>query len=153
MKIFSFKKAVSFKDENIVINDLAYNHKYQRENQYLVVEGRDSNYKNSYKAFYDHDGYFWFVRLFKHQHSVVTVSWKEEYDVDTIERIDKWGNRLIVTSTYLSTDSFNHKLVEKSFYSSINNEICRRVFKLNGNKWETEGNFSKIHFRYWLASK
>ena len=80
MKLFSFKKPVEFKGENIVINDLARNHSYKVENQYLVVEGKSEACKNTYKAFYDLKGNFLFVKLYKHQHSIVLVCWKQEYD-------------------------------------------------------------------------
>lgn len=153
MKLFSFKKPVEFKGENIVINDLARNHSYKVENQYLVVEGKSEACKNTYKAFYDLKGNFLFVKLYKHQHSIVLVCWKQEYDTDTVETINKDGNRIIVTSKYLSTATIEHKLVEKSFYTCVNDEAHQKVFKLSNNKWSADGEFPKEHFLYWIRNK
>ena len=151
MKIFSFKKPIDFKGENIVINDLARNHKYRKENQYFVVEGKSEDCKIEYTAFYNLEGEFQFVKLHKHQHLSALVCWKQEYDIQTIEKINKDGNSIIVTSKYLSTSMFEHKLVEKSFYTCVENEIHQKVFRLTNEKWTSEGKFPQKYFLYWIS--
>lgn len=153
MKVFSFRKPVSFKDERLVVANLAYNHKYKEENQYLVIEGKEKTSLWTHKAFYDKKGKFLFVKLFRHNHRNLLVCRKQEYDTNTVQKVDNLNNRLIVTRTYLTTCRTNHKLVEVVFYSSISDESYQKVFKLDGNKWCYEGEFPKEHFMYWLESK
>ena len=52
MKIFSFKKPVHFRDGQIVVEDLAYNHPYKRINDQLVIEGYDKETHWAYKVFF-----------------------------------------------------------------------------------------------------
>ena len=95
-----------------------------------------------------------FVKLYKHQHSIVLVCWKQEYDTDTVETINKDGNRIIVTSKYLSTATVEHKLVEKTFYTCVNGDAYQKVFRLTAKeKWTSEGEFPKKHFHYWIRNK
>ena len=150
MKLLSFKKPIKFEGQNIVINDLARNHKYKKENQHLIVEGESDNRKIYYKAFYNQKGEFEFVKMYKHQHLWVMVSWKQEYDIHTVEKMDKEGNSILIRSKYLSTSTDEQKLIEKSFHSRIGNENHQKVFKLVNNQWTSEGDFPKKHFQHWL---
>ena len=149
MKLYSFKKPISFKNGCVVVNALAYNHKYKKQDQFLVVEGKDELLDKTYKAFYSHKGDFLFIKLYQSQYRKMLVCWKEIYNEDTVEILDKEGNSLVVFSSYLSTNTVSNKLVKKSFSSLINNEKCEKTFMLEKNKWHSVGCFDKLHFAHW----
>ena len=151
MKTFSFKSPIIINGDEIKINDLARNHNYKKENQNLVVEGKSEDGKIGYRAFYNLEGDFLFVKLYKHNRQRALLPWKVEYDIETVEKIDKYDNRIIVTSKYLSTSMFEHKLVEKTFYTDVNSETYKKVFRFIDGKWTSEGMFPKDHFRYWIS--
>ncbi len=151
MRIFSFRKPIVINGENIVINDLAFNHKYKKEKNCLIVVGKIKDCTISYRAVYDLNGKFMFLKLYKHKRLCALVSWKQEYDIEDVETINKDGNRNIVTSKYLSTAKIQHKLVEKSFYTCVNNEVHNKVFRLTDGKWTSEGDFPKSHLAYWIS--
>ena len=148
MKIFSLFKPVSFKGDDVKINNLALNHKYCKEGQYLIVEG--SNGLTTYKAFYNQEGKFLFIKLCKHERRKALLTWKLEYDIEKVEKIDHSGNRLLVIRKYVSTSMVTHQLREISFNSVIGNESYRRKFVLEKDKWVSSGQFPKEHFGYWL---
>jgi hypothetical protein len=117
----------------------------------LVVEGKSADGEIGYRAFYNLEGDFLFVKLYKHNRQHALLPGKVEYDIETVEKVDKYDNRIIVTSRYLSTSMFEHKLVEKTFYTNVNSETYRKVFRFIDGKWTSEGMFPKDHFRYWIS--
>lgn len=149
MKIISFKKPITFQDGSVVVNDLAYNHSYKKENQFLVVEGKDKVSGKTYKAFYSLKGEFLFIKLREISRRKMLVCWREEHEDNVVEILDKDGNSLVVSSLYITTNTISNKLVKKSFCSHINGEKSEKTFTLNGKKWTVAGDFSRKHFIYW----
>ena len=156
MKLFTFKKPVSFGANNIEINDLSYNHKYKPEGKYLVVEGEESScLKRSYKAYYDKRGKFSYVVVRRQEKSKAMLCWKQEYRTEYVERINRQGNRILTISVYMTTDTVEDKLIRKSFVSEVNGQgLCEIMFELNSEgKWCSKGHILPEHRKYWLTKK
>ena len=71
MKLFSFKKPVTVKNGNFIVEDLAYNHKYvpafKYGKNYLMVSGEN------YQCFYDSKGNFMFIEYTLNQKSRIML--------------------------------------------------------------------------------
>lgn len=151
MKLFSLKSPVSVKKGGqLSIRNLAYNHKYRKENGKLVVEGFLNEKKVIFKAFYTLKGKFEKIDLRLHYHEVALLPIKLEHDVEKLERFLSDSSRLMVVKKYQTTATESHKLVLVSFISSIKEEHQKKTFRLTPEGWVSEGEFSKHHFKYWL---
>ncbi len=150
MKIFSLKKAVSFTDGRIVLEDLAYNHPYKKNGNQLIIEGKDEESKWSYTVYYDLKGNLQLVILKRHNHSVFLVSWKDERDCYEVQKIKPNGDIFCETSVYQTTSKITNKLVSKAFTIVIAGKEEEKIFTLQNNKWISEGNISQEHRTEWL---
>jgi len=150
MKILSFKKPVSFTNGQVVVEDLALNHHYKKEKDLLTVEGKDEKNNITYKAVYNSRGKFLFIKLKTSSHSVALLSWRQEYDTETVEKIDKEGNSFCEVSVYSTTDTWKHKLVKRSFTSKLRGEEVTKTFFIKKGEIRTEGDFPRMHFSYWI---
>ena len=151
MKIFSFRKPVLFKGDEIKINDLSRNHNYRKEGERLVVEGVEG--LRTYKAFYNLNGKFLFIKIYSHEKLKALLPWKLEYDIEKVEKIDSFGNRVLVVRKYVSTSSITHKLCEISFSSDLYADSFNRKFVLENGKWSSKGEFPKSHLYYWMTRR
>lgn len=152
MKLFSFKKAVSFRDEHIVLEDLAYNHPYKKVDNLLIVEGKDKETNFEYTVYYTPKGQLKLVILKKKSHSVMMVSWKEEFDTYEIQKIKPNGDTFIVNKCYRTTHKEKHKLVSKTFRFFSPEKKESKKFTLRENKWTSEGNISPESRSLWLRT-
>lgn len=150
MKLFSFKPAVSFENGNIVLNDLAKNHPYQKKGCWLIVEGFDESSQVHYEAFYSLKGEFRFIHLRKSKHTFALVPWKQQYDVYMFQKIDWLGNSYTRTDKYSTTNEHSSRMVERTFTSTVNNQKVEKKFTFTNGKISSEGNFPKAHFHYWI---
>ena len=143
MKIFSFKKLVSFQDGKIVVEDLAYNHPYRKENDQLVSEGYDKETRWNYKVLFSLEGELKLVILDKHNFSKALLPIKKEYDIYETQKIKPNGDVFSVVSKYLTTSKIEKKLVAKSFLLQIGDKEQTKNFVLEDKGWRSEGNIAQ----------
>ena len=65
------------------LNSLAYHGR-------RIIIGKSADGKIGYRAFYNLEGDFLFVKLYKHNRQRALLPWKVEYDIETVEKIDKY---------------------------------------------------------------
>lgn len=151
MKLFSFKSPVSVKKGGqLSIRHLAYNHKYRKENDRLIVEGFLNGKKVTFKAFYTLKGKFEKIDLHLHYRNIVLLPLGLKQDVEKLERLLPDSSKLMVVKNYQTTATESRKPVLVSFISSIKEEHQKKTFRLTPKGWVSEGQFSKHHFKYWL---
>lgn len=151
MKIFSFKKPVHFRDGQIVVEDLAYNHPYKRINDQLVIEGYDKETHWAYKVFFSLKGKLKLVVLNKVQHSIALVSWKQKYELREIQKIKPNGDVLSVVRKYITTSAVKNKLIYQSFLIKIGNMQQSKDFTLDNEKWVSNGNIPQEQRLLWIG--
>ena len=134
MKLFSTKKAVSIQDGNVIIEDLAYNHPYKKENNMLVVKGKDGDY--SYKSFYSLKGDFLYIRLEKESHSHVLACFRKDVDLFEVIKIKNNGDTFSVLKKYETTQLYEKKLVETSFSLTVDGREECQTFGLSKQGFE-----------------
>lgn len=150
MKQFSTKKPVSFRDGQIIVEDLAYNHPYKKINNQLVIEGYDKETQWTYKVFYSLEGELKLVVLNKVQHSYILEFFKKEYELREIQKIKPNGDVLSVVRKYVTTSAHKNKLIYQSFLLQIGNKQQNKDFILDGEKWETKGHISQQQRLAWV---
>lgn len=150
MKIFSFKKPVTFCDGQIVVEDLAYNHPYKKINNQLVIEGYDKETQWFYKVLFSLKGELNLVILKKVQHSRALVSWKQKYEINEIQKIKPNGDVLSVVRKYITTSVIENKLIYQSFFLQIGDKKQSKNFTLDEGKWGSEGRISAEQRLAWL---
>lgn len=150
MQLLSFKKPFSVGSDGVVINNLAYNHKYKRKGNHLVVEVFDPITNKNYQIFYSLNGIFEFVRVsFNHYYFASDDDLATHYVFET-KILKSSGDYLLEKSDYVVSDSQNKlQLKSRFFESAVDNETSQKEFLLDNGCWKAKGNIPKKHFAFW----
>ena len=156
MKLFSFKKLITFKESgHVVCEDLAKNQVKlcQKTEKNYVLEGFDKQTRWYYRVYWRLDGKFKYVKLQKTEKAKVLLP-ADIKDVHTFEEIITRDGKSLVIETRqreISTDGKTRIMpISKWFTSYIGEEECYRTFKYTNKGIRSEGKFLQTHFRYWL---
>lgn len=156
MKIFSFKKLITFKEGGrVVCEDLAKNQTKlcQKTKKHYVLEGFDKQTNWYYRVYWSLDGTFKYVKLQKIQKAKLLLP-ADIKNICTFEEIITRDGKSLVIETRQREISTERKTkimpISKCFTSYIGEEECYRAFKYTNAGIRSEGKFLKTHFRYWL---
>ena len=155
MRLFSFKKLITFKEGGRVIcKDLAKNQTKlcQKTEKHYVLEGFDQKTKWYYRVYWSLDGKFKYVKLQKIEKAKLLLP-TDIKDVHTFEEIITRDSKSLVIETRQReiTDGKTRIMpISKEFTSYIGEEECCRAFKYTNKGIRSEGKFLQTHFRYWL---
>lgn len=156
MKLFSFKKLITFKESgHVVCEDLAKNQTKlcQKTEKHYVLEGFDRQTKWHYWVYWNLNGKFKYVKLVKNEGAKVLLP-ADIWNTRTLEEIITRDGKSLVIETRQREISTDGKIrimpISKEFTSYIGEEECCRAFKYTNKGIRSEGKFLQTHFRYWL---
>ena len=135
MKLFSFKKLITFKEDgHVICEDLAKNQTKlcQKAKKHYVLEGFDKQTNWYYRVYWSLDGTFKYVKLQKIQKAKLLLP-ADIKNICTFEEIITRDGKSLVIETRQREISTERKTkimpISKCFTSYIGEEECYRAFK------------------------
>ena len=151
MKLLSFKKVVSFIDnDQIVVEDLALNHPYKKIKNKLVVKGYDEQTKWKYTVYFTLRGELEKVCLERHSRSIALLPWKQENDIYELQKIKANGDIFSVVTKFITTSRVEKQLVSKVFCLEINGEKQEKQFIFSDNNMISRGCITREQRLCWF---
>lgn len=150
MLLFSFLPPVKIGDDgSIKINPLAKNHRFQRNKNYLVVDGFCKRSKSKYKCFYNQKGHFVFIDIKTSSDYYKGFLDENTYKREVSQKLTSTDNSLTVTCKYLVNSNSKKTLVKKTIVSVIKGITERQEITIENGKQTQKGEISRAHSDYW----
>jgi hypothetical protein len=144
MKLFSFKKPVTVKNGNFIVEDLAHNHKYvpafKYGKNYLMVSGEN------YQCFYDSKGNFMFIEYTLNQKSRIMLPGSPVREkTTTVKQFPEGMMAITKISDIIGSQKFQYQIIFEFMFPEKNCAITYTRHERHGNStWLREGELPAI---------